>query len=151
MVDDNGQVVDKEAHGSDIQGHNFIAMFCFVTPRLLWIINTKYIHVFASECKYFLFLQMQLAVAFDLTIMMTMFTRTVFLSVLLFAAHAKKSSPSNSTSNEDEEKANVDNFHFHWYDKLWLYPTIMIMNSFTESIDDVEQVPYKTIKKFDVS
>ena len=84
--------------------------------------------------------------------MMTMFTRTVFLSVLLFAAHAKKSSPSNSTSNEDEEKANVDNHHFHWYDKLWLYPTIMIMDSMTDPDGhDVEQVPYKTIKKFDVS
>ena len=52
---------------------------------------------------------------------MTMFTRTVLLSVLLFAAHAKKPdhkllekaekykiskpSPSNSTSTEDEEEA----------------------------------------------
>ena len=33
LVDDNGQVVDKEVHGSDVKGHNFIAMFCFVTPR----------------------------------------------------------------------------------------------------------------------
>ena len=54
--------------------------------------------------------------------------------------------------DEDEEKANVDNFHFHWYDKLWLYPIFMIMDSFTDPDDhDVEQVPYKTIKKFDVS
>ena len=73
-----------------------------------------------------------------------MFTRTVFLSVLMFfAAHAKKPdhklfekpekykisqpSPSNSASNEDEEKADV------------------------EKSDDYEQVPYKTIKKSNVS
>ena len=74
---------------------------------------------------------------------MTMFTRTVFLSVLFFAAHAKKPdhklfekpekykisqpSPSNSASNEDEEEADVD------------------------KSDDYEQVPYKTIKKSNVS
>ena len=75
---------------------------------------------------------------------MTMLTRTVFLSVLLFAAHAKKPdhkllekpekykisqpSPSDSASNnEDEEEADV-------------YKS-----------DDYEQVPYKTIEKFDVS
>ena len=87
-----------------------------------------------------------------LTTLMTRLHHAVFLSVLLFAAHAKKSSPSNSASNEVEEKANADNFHFHWYDKLWLYPIIMIMDSFTDPDDhDVEQVPYKTIKKFDVS
>ena len=78
-----------------------------------------------------------------LTISMTMFTRTVFLSVLFFAAHAKKPdhklfekpekykisqpSPSNSASNEDEEEADVD------------------------KSDDYEQVPYKTIKKSNVS
>ena len=74
---------------------------------------------------------------------MTMFTRTVFLSVLFFAAHAKKPdhklfekpekykisqpSPSNSASIEDEKKADVD------------------------KSDDYEQVPYKTIKKSNVS
>ena len=120
------------------QGHNFIAMFCFATPRSLWIINTKYIHVMASECKYFLLL-LQL----HLTTSMTMFTCTVLLFMLLFAAHSKKPdhkllekpekykisqpSPSNSASNEDEEKADVD------------------------KSDDYEQVPYKTIKKSDVS
>ena len=74
---------------------------------------------------------------------MTMFTRTVFLSVLLFTAQAKKPdhklfekpekykisqpSPSNSASIEDEEEADVD------------------------KSDDYEQVPYKTIKKSNVS
>ena len=74
---------------------------------------------------------------------MTMFTSAVFLSVLFFAAHAKKPdhklfekpekykisqpSPSNSASNEDEEEADVD------------------------KSDDYEQVPYKTIKKSNVS
>ena len=97
-----------------------------------------------------------------------MLTRTVLLSLLLFAAHAKKTdhkflekaekykiskpSPSNSTSTEDEEKANVDNYHWHWYDKLWLYPSIMMLDSFMEAaISHLEQEPYKTIKKFDVS
>ena len=74
---------------------------------------------------------------------MTMLTRTVFLSLFLFAAHAKETdhkllekpekykisqpSPSDSASNEDEEEADVD------------------------KSDDYEQVPYKTIEKFDVS
>ena len=78
-----------------------------------------------------------------LIISMTMFTSAVFLSVLFFAAHAKKPdhklfekpekykisqpSPSDSASNEDEEEADVD------------------------KSDDYEQVPYKTIKKSNVS
>ena len=37
LVDDNGHVLDKEAHGSDIQGHNVL-----FRNSMLWIINTKY-------------------------------------------------------------------------------------------------------------
>ena len=48
LVDDNGQVLDKEAHGSDnIQGHNVL-----FRNSALWIITKYIIHVIASECKY---------------------------------------------------------------------------------------------------
>ena len=87
-----------------------------------------------------------------LTTLMTRLPYAVFLSVLLFASHAKKpDNISDPASNENEEEADLDeNALKKWYNKLWLYPTIMIAD-WMSSDDDLEQVPYKTIKKFDVS
>ena len=87
-----------------------------------------------------------------LTTLMTRLPYAVFLSVLLFASHAKKTdNKSTPASNENEEDADLDeNALKKWFNKLWLYPTIMIAD-WMLSNDDLEQVPYKIIKKFDVS
>ena len=114
--------------------------------------------------------------------MMTRLPYAVFLSVLLFSCHAKKTdNKSDPASSENEkkleapapvellewmessmknikinktEKAKYDkfvtNFFDKWYNKLWLYPTIMIADWMVNH-DDLEPVPYETIKKFDVS
>ena len=106
-------------------------------------------------------------------LLMTRLPYAVFLSVLLFASHAKKpDNKSDPASSENEklkllewmessmkninktEKAKYDkfvtNFFDKWYNKLWLYPTIMILD-WMGNHDDLEPVPYETIKKFDVS
>ena len=95
---------------------------------------------------------------------MTRLPYAVFLSVLLFASQAKKpDNKSDPASNENEEavfdkdfdKADFDkfmtNFGDKWYNKMLFYPAIWIWG-FSHNHDDYdEQVPYTTIKKFDVS
>ena len=112
-----------------------------------------------------------------LTTLMTRLPHAVFLSVLLFASQAKK--PDNksdpaSNENEEEEGENVltsfmisfNNFMSPLtkpIDMLLPYPlSLMLYLNIRPILDwmashgapwccDFEQVPYKTIKKFDVS
>ena len=94
---------------------------------------------------------------------MTRLSYAVFLSVLLFASQAKKpDNKSDPASNENEaavfdkdfDKADFDkfltNFGDKWYNKMLFYPYIWILG-LSYNHDDYEQVPYTTIKKFDVS
>ena len=88
----------------------------------------------------------------NLTILMTRLPYAIFLSLLLFASHAKKpDNKSDPASNENEEEAvcSFDGFD-KWYHKMWIYPYTWILGLLIDHID-FEQVPYTTIKKFDVS
>ena len=89
----------------------------------------------------------------NLTILMTRLPYAVFLSVLLFVSHAKKQdNKSEPASNENEKKAVCDllltNGFDKWYHKMWIYPFTWILGLINGHL---EQVPYTTIKKFDVS
>ena len=115
-----------------------------------------------------------------LTTLMTRLPYAVFLSVLLFASHAKKpDNISDPASNENEEEEDLDTnvlkcfiISFNKFsdkltkpfEKLWPFPPLSLMLYLTVRpiLDwmashgapwccDFEQVPYKTIKKFDVS
>ena len=91
----------------------------------------------------------------NLTILMTRLPYAVFLSVLLFVSHAKKpDNKSDPASNENEEEAVcgklLTNGSDKWYHKMWIYPYTWILGLLIDHID-YEQVPYTTIKKFDVS
>ena len=90
----------------------------------------------------------------NLTILMTRLPYAVFLSVLLFASNAKKpDNKSDPASNENEEKAICGILLTHdvfdkWYHKMWIYPFTWILGLINGNL---EQAPYTTIKKFDVS
>ena len=111
-----------------------------------------------------------------LIILITRLPHTVFLSVLLFASHAKKpdhkSDPASNENEEEDENAlksfmiSFNNFMSPLtkpIDKLLPYPlSLMLYLNIRPILDwmashgapwccDFEQVPYKTIKKFDVS
>ena len=111
-----------------------------------------------------------------LIILMTRLPYTVFLSVLLFASHAKKpdhkSDPASNENEEEDENAlkcfmiSFNNFMSPLTKPIdWLLPyplSLMLYLNIRPILDwmashgapwccDFEQVPYKTIKKFDVS
>ena len=88
-----------------------------------------------------------------LTTLMTRLPYAVFLSVLLFASHAKKpDNKSDPASNENKEEAVCGalstNVFDKWYHKMWIYPLTWILGLINGHL---EQAPYTTIKKFDVS
>ena len=65
-------------------------------------------------------------------ILMTRLPHAVFLSVLLFASHAKKpDNKSDPASNENVEAAGFDklltNVFDKWFNKMWIYPYIWIL------------------------
>ena len=90
----------------------------------------------------------------NLTILMTRLPYAVFLSVLLFASNAQKpDNKSDPARNENDEEADCGKLltdGFKWYHKMWIYPFTWILGLLIDHLD-YEQVPYTTIKKFDVS